>query len=257
MLTGRRNLLKWGLLTTAPSAFTALGAQPHWNRMATPAWTYSQLDTFESCPRKFYHTKVKRDVIEPPTIHTEWGTKVHTALENFINTGEMLPEGMEQWQKLMMSIAKLPGEKLTETRYAIDRNFKPTEWKGAWTRGVADLVVINGDKAAVMDYKTGKRKPTEQLDLYAAYVLHHHPQVNVVNTGFVWLKERKIDWNVSKPDKKPFVREEIPVIWQSFLPRVRKLESAYERDRWPAKTSGLCKAWCPVTSCEFNGKRNG
>jgi len=27
-----------------------------------------------------------------------------------------------------------------------------------------------------MDYKTGKRKPSEQLDLYAAYVFHYYPE---------------------------------------------------------------------------------
>ena len=47
--------------------------------------------------------------------------------------------------------------------------------------------------AIVMDYKTGKRKPTEQLDLYAAYVFHHYPDVQEVTTVFVWLKEKKLD----------------------------------------------------------------
>jgi CRISPR/Cas system-associated exonuclease Cas4 (RecB family) len=223
--------------------------------MTQPAWTYSQLDTFETCPRKFYHLKVAKDVSDPPTIHTEWGTKVHTAFEVFIEKGTPLPEGMTQWQTLADKLAKLPGEKLVEEKYALDRNFQPSEWKGAWTRGIADLVVINGDKAAVMDYKTGKRKPTEQLDLYVNYVFAHHPQVKYVSTGFIWLKERRIDWNVTKTDNKPYSRDEAPMIWQQFLPRIAKLESAYERDKWPAKTSGLCKAWCPVLSCEFNGRK--
>ena len=224
--------------------------------MIQPAWTYSQLDTFETCPRKFYHLKVVRDVSDPPTVHTDWGQKVHTAFEVFIENGTPLPEGMTQWQTLADKLAKLPGEKLVEEKYALDKNFQPSDWKGAWTRGIADLVVINGDKAAVMDYKTGKRKPTEQLDLYVNYVFAHHPQVKYVSTGFIWLKERRIDWNVTKADKKPYSRDEAPMIWQQFLPRIAKLESAYERDKWPAKTSGLCKAWCPVLSCEFNGRKN-
>lgn len=216
--------------------------------MTNPAWTYSQLDTFESCPRKFYHIKVKRDVADPPTVHTEWGTKVHAAFEGFVKDSVLLPEGMEQWQPLASKLANLPGDKLCEKQYALDRNFQPTTWNKAWTRGVADLVVINGKNAIVADYKTGKRKPTEQLDLYAAYVFHHHPDVQKVTTGFVWLKERKIDW-------QPRTRNELPIIWQSLAPRVKKLENAYERDSWPAKTSGLCKAWCPVVTCEFNGRR--
>lgn len=210
-----------------------------------PPWTYSQLDAFETCPRKFYHTKVKRDVVEPPSVHAEWGTRVHTALENYFVSGEPLPDGMTQWKSLLDKLAALPGEKHTEYKYALNRNFEPTDWKQSWTRGVADLVVIYKDKAAVLDYKTGKRKPAEQLDLYAAYVFAHHPSIEQVTTGFVWLKDKRIDW-------KPIHKNDLSTVWQSFLPRVARLESAYERDRWPARTSGLCNGWCPVVSCEFN-----
>ena len=223
--------------------------------MANPPWTYSQLDSFENCPKKFYHLKVARDIVEPPTVHTEWGTRVHTALEDYVKDGTPLPEGMTQWDGIAAKLKALPGEKHTEIQFAIDANFQPCAWKGSWSRGIADLLVIHKDKALVADYKTGKRKPTEQLDLYANYVFHHYPEVNVVTTGFIWLKEKKVDWNSGRPDKQPITRGEVPVVWAEFLPRVRKLESAYERDKWPAKTSGLCKAWCPVLSCEFNGRR--
>ncbi len=72
----------------------------------------------------------------------------------------------------------------------------------------------------------------------------HFPEVEEVETGFVWLKDKKID-------KERFTREDIPKIWQEFLPRVIKLESAYERDSWPCKPSGLCKGWCPVKTCDY------
>ena len=216
--------------------------------MQMPPWTYSQLDSFETCPRKFYHLKVARDIVEPPSPHAEWGTRVHTAFEEWIKNGSPLPEGMTQWQSLAEKLAKLPGEKLCEQKMALDKNFQPTDWKTSWTRGIADLLVVHKDRAVVADYKTGKRKPTEQLDLYAAYIFAHYPQVKVVTTAFVWLKDRKID-------KKEVTRDEVPVVWSGFLPRVRKLESAYERDSWPERPSGLCRAYCPVYACKFNGKR--
>jgi hypothetical protein len=220
----------------------------YWKFMM-PAWTYSQLDSFESCPKKFYHLKVIRDIVEPPTEHTVWGTKVHTAFENFILHGELLPEGMTQWQPIANKIAKLGGEKHAELKFAIDKNFQPADWDNAWSRGIADLVVINGKNAVVMDYKTGKRKPTEQLDLYAAYVFHYYPEVQEVTTVFVWLKEKKLD-------KKKVMRKELADVWQGLLPRAIRLERAYDKEEWPARSSGLCKAWCPVITCSFNGKRN-
>lgn len=216
--------------------------------MQMPPWTYSQLDNFETCPRKFYHLKVARDIVEPPSTHAEWGTRVHTAFEEWIKNGSPLPEGMTQWQSLAEKLAKLPGEKLCEQKMALDKNFQPTDWKTSWTRGIADLLVVHKDRAVVADYKTGKRKPTEQLDLYAAYTFAHYPQVKVVTTAFVWLKDRKID-------KKEVTRDEVPIVWSGFLPRVRKLESAYERDSWPERPSGLCRAYCPVYACKFNGQK--
>ena len=208
------------------------------------AWTYSQLEKFEPCPRQFYHVRVKRDVKEPPTEHTIWGERVHTAFEHRILEGTPLPEGMEQWEGLAQKLSMLPGEKFAEEKLAIDRNFKAVDWKEAWSRGIADLIVKHKDKAATFDYKTGKRKPTEQLSLYAGYIFAKYPEVEQVETGFIWLKDRKIDRQI-------FHRSEAPIIWQSFLPRVNKLESAYERDTWPARPSGLCKGWCHVKSCEF------
>ena len=184
--------------------------------MQMPPWTYSQLDSFETCPRKFYHLKVARDIVEPPSPHAEWGTRVHTAFEEWIKNGSPLPEGMTQWQSLAEKLANLPGEKLCEQKMALDKNFQPTDWKTSWTRGIADLLVVHKDRAVVADYKTGKRKPTEQLDLYAAYTFAHYPQVKVVTTAFVWLKDRKID-------KKEVTRDEVPIVWSGFLPRVRKL----------------------------------
>lgn len=216
--------------------------------MKIPAWTYSQLDKFETCPRQFYHVRVLKDVVEPPTEHTIWGERVHTALEERVKNGTPLPEGMTHWEPIAAKLAALPGEKLCEHKMALDRSFQPAEWKDAWTRGIADLLIVNRNKAAVFDHKTGKRKPTEQLKLYAAYTFAHFPSVDEVTTAFVWLKEKKID-------KQTFYRQQIPELWEGFLQRVAKLESAHERDSWPARPSGLCRGWCPVTKCEFNGKR--
>ena len=100
----------------------------------------------------------------------------------------------------------------------------------------------------VLDYKTGKRKPSEQLDLYAAYIFAHYPEVEDVKTIFVWLKEQKTD-------KKRFNRDELPIIWREFIPKVARLESAYNRDSWPAKPSGLCNGWCPVKTCQHYKER--
>jgi hypothetical protein len=212
--------------------------------MTLPAWTFSQLEKFETCPKQFYHVRVAKDVIEPQTEATLWGSKVHTAMEDRIRDGTPLPEGMEQWEGFAKQICAMPGEKLAEEKMALDKSFQPAEWDNAWTRGIADMLIVHGNKAATLDYKTGKRKLTHQLMLYAAYTFAYYPEVETVTTGFVWLRDKKID-------RETFTRADIPTIWGTFLPKVRKLEIAYEKDKWIARPSGLCNGWCPVKSCEF------
>ena len=208
-----------------------------------PAWTYSQLDKFETCAKQYYHTKVLRDVVEGETEATIWGTKVHTAFENAMIREEPLPEGMKHWQSIADKFARLPGDKLVEYKFAIDNSFQPTAWGTAWSRGIADLVVRHKKRVLIADWKTGKKKPTEQLDLYAGYVKAHWPDTEVIQTAFVWLKEKKIT-------KKTLVAADaVPIIWQGFVPRVRRLERAFEQDTWPARPSGLCRGWCPVKTC--------
>ena len=208
-----------------------------------PAWTYSRLSAFETCSRQFYHTKVLKDIVEGETEATIWGTKVHTAFENALIRNEPLPEGMTHWQSIADKFARLPGEKLVEYEFAVDRNFQPTAWAGSWSRGIADLVVKHKDRVLVADWKTGKKKPSEQLDLYAGYIKAKWPEVKVVQTAFVWLQSRQMT-------KKTLVADDaVPVIWQGFAPRVRRMERAYEQDTWPAKPSGLCAGWCPVKTC--------
>ena len=208
------------------------------------AWTFSSLEKFETCPKQFYHVRVKKDIKEPPTEAIKWGSEVHEALEHRVIDGTPLPVGMTQWEGLASKLVELPGDKLAEYKMSIDENFEACDWWESWSRGIADLIIVHDSKAINLDYKTGKRKPTEQLELYAAYTFACFPQVKEVETGFVWLKDKRID-------KQTYTRDDISKIWQGFLPRVIKLESAYERDKWPAKPSGLCNGWCHVRTCEY------
>lgn len=213
-------------------------------------WTWSHIEAHGNCAKKYYHLQVAKDVPwDPPGEALMWGRKVHTAFENRINYNTPLPEGMPvSWENMARKILALPGEKYVEQELAIDANFQPSAWKGAWSRGKTDLLVLNGTKAATMDYKTGKFKPSDQLRLYAAYILINYPQVDEVETAFIWLKDKKMS-------REKATRKDVPMIWQDILPAVRKLEHSYTTNTWPAKPSGLCKEYCPVVACEHNGRR--
>jgi hypothetical protein len=122
--------------------------------------------------------------------------------------------------------------------------------KNVWCRGIIDIGVVGSKKAYLLDWKTGKHKPnSDQLMLFAALAFAYYPWIEKVVCGFIWLKD-------SKFDKEIYTREQIQEIWSEFLPRVDRLEIAFNEDKWQAKPSGLCRNWCPVGKklCEFCGE---
>lgn len=217
--------------------------------MYIPPWSASSVDAYMTCPHKFYRLRVARDVKDfPPSDAVVLGRKLHKAFENAVNLNEPLPESCAQWQSLVEIIKALPGEKLPEYDFTLDEFHTPKCHRSlAWTRGIADLIVKRGTEAIILDYKTGKRKPSEQLALYAAYAFAYWPELQTVHTCFVWLKDRKMD-------KKTYRREDAAGIWQYWLPLVARMRKSYETGDWPCRPSGLCKSWCPVTDCKFQGK---
>lgn len=220
--------------------------------MATmPAWSYSSLTAFETCPRRYHLTKVVKTVKEPPTEATTHGNDVHKAFEDAVIKQQPMPPKYDEWQPIVMRLQSAKGKREPELKLAINKSFQPVTWfdKTAWCRGIVDLSIENGDKALALDYKTGKRKPdSTQLQLFAALLFHHKPYLENITTSFVWLKEKKLD-------TERFERGQIGNIWQEFMPRVQRMETAFEKDKWIPQPSGLCRAWCPCTDCEFNGKR--
>lgn len=216
------------------------------------AWSHSSLTAFETCPHRYFLTRVSKQVTEPEGEAQRWGNYVHKALEDRINDATPLPESLTPYEGMVANILAKPGEAKGEQELAVTAAYAPTGWwdKDGWARGIIDLTIINGKRAVALDWKTGNRKTgSTQLMLTAGLIFSHYPDVEQVKTGFVWLKESKVDREV-------FTRNQVPVIWGEFIPRVRRLEIAFDKDKWPKKPSGLCRAWCPVGKalCEYCGK---
>lgn len=221
--------------------------------MKSVSWSYSSLSLFESCAKRYYHLKVAKDVVEVPIEAAAWGTEVHGHLENRVRSGTPLPESIEYMEHIVRPIVDHEGEKLVEHKLTINSNLSPTGWvaSDAWCRAIIDVGVLTGNKALLLDWKTGKRKPeSTQLMLSAGLAFAHFPNVDTVRTAFVWLKTGQVD-------SKTYTRDEAPVIWREFVPRVQRLERAFREGNFKPKPSGLCRNWCPVPKhlCTFSGKQ--
>lgn len=219
------------------------------------AWSYSSLTAYETCPHRWFKTKWTKEIVEPQTEATLWGNKVHKSLENRLRSKTPLPEGMERYEPFAKTILRHAegGRIEVEQKLALNARFQKTTYfaQDVWLRNIADVVVVKGDKASVSDWKTGKIIPdSDQLALSSAVIFAHKPWVKSIVNSFIWLKE-------GKTTSETFNREDVPAIWQRFLPRVARIEESIKQNKFPPRPSGLCRAWCPVTTCVHNGKYQG
>jgi hypothetical protein len=221
--------------------------------MPQVAWSFSALKTFQSCPKKYYHLKVVKDVKDSPSEIMLYGIDAHKAAEMYIAEGTELPGKYEFMRKQLDTLKNLDGDKYCEYKFGLTRDMKPCDFfaKDVWLRGAIDLLVVNEEKgtARMIDYKFGKSKNADmsQLQLMSLAVFKIFPSVKTVKAGLLFCPEDKMI-------PTQYSVDDAPNMWMQWLPEVARLEAAYEHDVWNASPSGLCKAWCPVLSCPHNGR---
>jgi hypothetical protein len=219
-------------------------------------WSYSSLSLFQQCPKKYYHLRVAKDHKEPETDALMYGKQLHEAAEFYIGKDTPLPP---QFAFIKGSLDLLKtlgegGEFLCEYRMGLTRDLKPCDFfaKDVWWRGVADLVIIKGDKAYMVDYKTGKSSryaDTKQLEILSLALFKHKPNIKLVKGGLLFLVASdfvKVDYEGSQQSEP----------WVKWLNETKQLEAAYENDVWNPKPNFSCKQYCAVVNCLHNGKNH-
>ena len=210
-------------------------------------WSFSSYEAYNTCPRRYYEVRVAKNFQEADSEAMQEGRRIHLALELAVKDGTALPHDLSHLSPIIGLVKKIDADIHTEQKLAVDNQLSPVSFAEGWCVGIADLNLIKKHKAVTLDYKNGKVKITNQLDLLAILVFQNFPEVNEISSGFVWLKER------CKITPNTFRRKEVPELVQKFLPTLQKMSISYEEDVWPCKPSGLCRNWCPVRSCQYNG----
>lgn len=229
-------------------------------------WSHSAMSDFLNCPKQYFHKRVAKDVQDVQGEAALWGDQVHKFFEaSILQFNGMKIEADELWATLclqgmdpdesfkvympyLQAVLSTPHDAIhPERQYAIGKDLSPCDWfdKEVWCRGIIDVLLIKGDKAWALDWKTGKRKPnSKQLKLFALLVFLHHPEINTVKTSFMWIK-------TGESDHETYTREQEADLWQAFVGDLAQYNAAFKQDVWTPRKSGLCRGWCPVTSCEF------
>lgn len=216
------------------------------------AMSYSRLSTFEQCPAKFDYLYVTKLVRDAGSEASEYGNRVHEVLEKYgkdkldlNNIGIEGKQTLQRWGPIVDSIKHKSGKKYYEFNMAVDQDYRPVDWFSsmAFLRAIADVLVVDGDVAYCLDYKTGKvRENPTQLQLFAAMVFWHFPEVETVKTSFIWLKFDELT-NAS------YQRKYLSALWEGLKPRFDKVQETIELGVFDTKPSGLCP-WCPAkTMC--------
>jgi len=218
------------------------------------AWSYSKVNSFKQCPKKYYHLHVKKDVKDTGSAAIAYGSKVHSAAEKYIRDGKPLAKEYKFIQGTLDALNKIEGEKHCEIRLGVVKDgneFLPSRFfsPDVWYRGIADLLILNDDKAYLVDYKTSKTSnyaDTKQLDLLAGAVFVNYPEVKKIKSALSFVVCNEF---ITKEHTVDMYKSYISV----FDEALERIEVATEEGVWNAVDGPLCR-FCPVTSCEHNRK---
>jgi len=213
-------------------------------------WSFSSYKQYVNCPKQYQEIKVLKRFYIKQTPQMTYGTEVHKACEDYVGEGKPLAKNYLMFKPVLDSLLEIPGTRYPEQRMALDKHGDACEYgKGYWVRGIVDLMIIDGDTAFIVDYKTGNNKYPEpkQLKLMALMAFAKYPEIKKIKAGLLFIVHNSFM-------TEEYSREEIPSLWDAFLGDLTRMEASYETDVWNPNPTPLC-GWCPVNTCPHHKVR--
>jgi len=229
--------------------------------MSNHTWSYSSISTFAQCKKRWMGERLM-GFRSPPTPALEFGSAAHRAAEEYGKEGTPFPEEFEFMEAFVEPLRSAPGTKLYEYEMGLTAELDPCEFRGddkCWWRGIADYLCISEDEKTchLVDYKTGSKRysDTKQLNILSLAIFAHFPKVETVNGALIFVKNKPNDALVTEV----YQRKDSEKMWEYWDGLIETLQHALitgEPAFTPTKNA-LCKNYCPVTICKFNGSYTG
>ena len=218
-----------------------------------PAWSYSSIKLFDLCHRKYESERVTKEVKYTDSDATIYGKELHLACEEFMRDGKPIPPRFGFVLPYLEKLNNIPGEKICELQVGLkkeDGRFVACGFKDrdVWFRGVADLVIVDGPKGWLVDYKTNKNAryaDPRQLALMAACLFAKYPKLEKIKAGLLFVVSGDFI-------KSEYTRDKAFEIFADLHGLLTQREMAYNTNVWNPKPNGLCKRFCR-TACPHNG----
>ncbi len=218
-------------------------------------WSYSSINTFSICPRKWWAEKVSRTAVWEENAAASWGTAVHEQLEHRAQDGAPMPSNMSMFQPALDKVRALAAVSMAvhyEHKMGLTRDGAPCDFDAPemFGRSIADVFgLLSQNVAYCADWKTGRYYgPTLQPVVNARLIFAHFPEVTEVKTSWAYLKE-------GVTHREDFKREDIISQFSAVQVVIDQMQTAIEHQNFPARRNFLCRNYCSDFSCPHNGRR--
>lgn len=215
---------------------------------------------FRDCPRQLWHSIAPRghpdrvEFVQTPEMIA--GNLIDDALTQRISSQKPLPPEYAPFEGMAQAVLAAPGTKITQAKMALGRSFTPCgymDWDNAWVRVIYDVAVLDGERGFIGDWKNGKIwVDEEQLRLFATVGFHVFPELQVIDTAYIWLQHGVIS-------PKTYQRRELEEMWMTFFPDVERMQVSHKTNNWPAmpkRGAATCK-WCQANRTGKCGEAQG
>lgn len=191
--------------------------------------------------------RIAKDVKQGDTEATIYGKEVHKAAEDYMRDGVAIPDKFAYMRPILERLERIPGDRYCEFEMALaetDTGYVPCDFYAPnyWWRGIADLLIVNGDIAYMIDYKTSKSAKyadLKQLDAMAACVFKMFINVKRIKSALLFVVSGEF------VNKEHFYDTDY---LKGFNFDLERLDIAIGTGVWNAVSGPLC-GYCPVTSC--------
>lgn len=211
-------------------------------------WSYSLLDAFRNkCPLSAQAMYIDKTVPYVETPERKEGNDGHEALNLRVGAKKPLPDAFRYCETFAKPFDGR--EVITENWYYVDANGNACDRfaKNKFGHGKLDLVLIDGDRAFLNDWKFGKHNPKYEtpyeLEVNAVLLKAKYPHLKTIKGTYTYTKAGVIS--------EIYDLSHVQDTWNDICQTMRTIYNYRAIGEFPKKKSPLC-AWCHRYDCSDN-----
>lgn len=218
-------------------------------------WSPTSIKVFQTCQLKAWGTWWSPT--PPPYVETAatvFGKKVHKYLEDAVKDGRPLPSNLKHLEKWVESVHNMVGDKICEGKFAFNKDWKRVDYfaDDVWGRMVIDLRVQREQLVStIIDWKTGKSRYEDEMQIELGILAAHamEPDTHTYNGTYIYTEEDKMGQMIS------YTNADVQWLKNKYNRIIGEMEDAFNTKIFNLTKNGLCKQYCDVRECRFNGRR--